>query len=70
MTRSLALFVVVVGGALAPACFGAPPEGGGPGDPLTDPECQLDTEREALRTESPMADPRGVCGLRAGTRLS
>lgn len=45
MTRSLALFVVVAG-SLAPACFGAPPDGGGSGDPLTDPECQLDTEGE------------------------
>ena len=45
MTRSLTLFVVVAG-SLAPACFGAPPDGGGTGDPLTDPECQLDTERE------------------------
>ena len=44
MTRSLAL-IVVVAGSLAPACYGAPPDGGG-GDPLTDPECQLDTEGE------------------------
>jgi hypothetical protein len=45
MTRSLAYFVVVVS-SLVPACFGAPPDGGGSGDPLSDPECQLDTERE------------------------
>lgn len=43
MTRTLAL-LAACSGSFALGCFGAPPTG--EGDPLVDPECQLDTKGE------------------------